>query len=462
MIESGKLYDFIEERLLNGCLMGCSISAKNSKEAEGDAGNGLIERHAYSILGVITIKADKDTQLIILRNPWGKGEWEGQWSDSCPKKDKYKDKIEEEWKKFVERKKVVKNVLVEGENEVSKENIEKSSVEICNDEDNGIFLMSFDDWKNIYSQLFMCINFPEKYRGYRIRGEWNDNNSGGNILASTWKMNPKYEFEVTEEEANVHIELCQKDLRYLYGKDYSKENKIISFHIVDGDFDFSKDKVRVPKFIPGCEDERDQVTYSIEDTISLDAKLKKGIYIIVVSTYEMDQFGEYTINIYSDDKKMYVEDSEIIAEEEEEEDVNIVKKEKRSYNTGTNMKEYEKAKRYYIRKIFEKNMDVENILNNYNKLSDKEKEKVLNEDEFIKELLDLGFTNEEIVKEKIDVLGGEDKKFTLNDIIVLFERANKLGKFLKFKEKHVNNDDLSGNGQVTNIKDVVFLIYLIS
>lgn len=54
---------------------------------------GLAGSHAYSLLGVYEVVNDgewrraskyskgKKERLVKLRNPWGKGEWNGDWSD---------------------------------------------------------------------------------------------------------------------------------------------------------------------------------------------------------------------------------------------------------------------------------------------------------------------------------------------------------------------------------------------
>ena len=44
-----------------------------------DASSGLVVEHAYSILGYVQ---EGDIRLCRLRNPWGSGEWRGQWSGS--------------------------------------------------------------------------------------------------------------------------------------------------------------------------------------------------------------------------------------------------------------------------------------------------------------------------------------------------------------------------------------------
>ncbi|CAL1529011.1 unnamed protein product [Lymnaea stagnalis] len=44
--------------------------------------NGLISGHAYSITGLHSMQAGgRDVSLVRLRNPWGRGEWKGAWSD---------------------------------------------------------------------------------------------------------------------------------------------------------------------------------------------------------------------------------------------------------------------------------------------------------------------------------------------------------------------------------------------
>ncbi len=73
--------------------MGCS--ALGSTEGEiiypEDVASGVLSGHAYSIIDVFEIKAQiadengdlkpKLSKLVRLRNPWGKKEWVGAWSD---------------------------------------------------------------------------------------------------------------------------------------------------------------------------------------------------------------------------------------------------------------------------------------------------------------------------------------------------------------------------------------------
>ena len=58
---------------------------------------GLILNHAYSLIDIIEFKDRADPKgnltinLLRLRNPWGKREWVGPWSDNSDTWQKYPD-----------------------------------------------------------------------------------------------------------------------------------------------------------------------------------------------------------------------------------------------------------------------------------------------------------------------------------------------------------------------------------
>lgn len=61
----------------------------NDKELEGKLECGLVSRHAYSLIKTVLIKVpgkskkskSEEIKLCVVRNPWGKFEWNGEWSD---------------------------------------------------------------------------------------------------------------------------------------------------------------------------------------------------------------------------------------------------------------------------------------------------------------------------------------------------------------------------------------------
>ncbi|KAK2001573.1 calpain family cysteine protease [Colletotrichum falcatum] len=56
-------------------LLGCSTGFASRGRGER---KGIIEMHAYSVMKAVDMDGHR---LVLLRNPWGKGEWKGAWSD---------------------------------------------------------------------------------------------------------------------------------------------------------------------------------------------------------------------------------------------------------------------------------------------------------------------------------------------------------------------------------------------
>lgn len=82
------VFEKIQSALEKNYLVCCDITGNSlSKELNKLANIGLVSNHAYTILEVAEIsdlKGDK-TQLLRVRNPWGRNEWQGDWSDKSTK-----------------------------------------------------------------------------------------------------------------------------------------------------------------------------------------------------------------------------------------------------------------------------------------------------------------------------------------------------------------------------------------
>lgn len=57
-------------------------------QGEIESEYGVIQGHAYSVISVkiLEINAEEGevVRLVQMRNPWGHGEWQGDWSDESP------------------------------------------------------------------------------------------------------------------------------------------------------------------------------------------------------------------------------------------------------------------------------------------------------------------------------------------------------------------------------------------
>ena len=83
--------------------------------------DGLVERHAYSVIRVFE---KDDLKLVQLRNPWGNDvEWNGEWSDQC-----------KNWKNMPKLRKELEHTR----------------------DDDGLFWMSWEDFSNIFDDIQIC------------------------------------------------------------------------------------------------------------------------------------------------------------------------------------------------------------------------------------------------------------------------------------------------------------------
>ena len=107
----------------NNYIMASSSSDFNRTGNDAaDRSTGLSGLHAYSLLSAHEVYANgRQVKLIKLRNPWGKGEWKGDWSDSSHL-----------WTPELRH----QLGLV--------------------DEDDGIFFMSYEDFQKYFSNFDVC------------------------------------------------------------------------------------------------------------------------------------------------------------------------------------------------------------------------------------------------------------------------------------------------------------------
>ena len=138
----------------DNCLMGCSIKG-NGKEGThiGDDGpTGLIMNHAYGLNDIIELDdpfiKGKQLRLLRIRNPWGNGEWNGAWGADSEELEKYGKELE----------KYVKSLPVDEQFEL--------------DADDGTFFMEYSEWKDIFSTLFLNVDFPDEWTGVRFKSAW--------------------------------------------------------------------------------------------------------------------------------------------------------------------------------------------------------------------------------------------------------------------------------------------------
>lgn len=75
-----KIFEYDEANYMMGCSMSDTYDQALAEQ------QGIVPGHAYTLLSaaeVLDINGNT-VRLVKLRNPWGSGEWNGDWSDNSP------------------------------------------------------------------------------------------------------------------------------------------------------------------------------------------------------------------------------------------------------------------------------------------------------------------------------------------------------------------------------------------
>jgi hypothetical protein len=303
-----QLWELLTKYRYWNSLMGCSIQSnpKEKHKVEADAGQGLHMGHAYSLLALGEINTDEGPKrLVKLRNPWGRGEWEGSFSDESPEREKNKAEIARVF-------------------DAHSREVERSQINLSD----GTFFMPFDEWMKIFTSVFVAINFPATifdpvtkqnefhWSGKRSSGKWSGE-QGGNRDMGTWITNPKFRLRIDSSPGQenptyveVFIGLYIKDSRLTRGFDYFKDPLYatpLTFDVVTS-AELSKASTAPSKivsdavrFLPINHGSNDcaQPPYNFGAT-QLELFLKPNVdYYIVPSLYKRNQAGAFFLTVFA-------------------------------------------------------------------------------------------------------------------------------------------------------------------
>eukprot|EP00658_Telonema_sp_P-2_P037928 TRINITY_DN27263_c0_g1_i3.p1 TRINITY_DN27263_c0_g1~~TRINITY_DN27263_c0_g1_i3.p1 ORF type:complete len:746 (+),score=131.12 TRINITY_DN27263_c0_g1_i3:124-2361(+) len=230
---------------------GLALKDKRGLSQESELSNGLITGHAYSILGTAKVGG---TRLVKIRNPWGKGEWNGDWSDKSGR-----------WTSRIKR-----------------------ELEYAPGND-GCFWMSLKDCLREFDQVYWGEIYPYDWPRIRMASEWRANTAGGCVNHPTWNQNPQLVLQV-ETDTQAMIVLTQADPKL----DPAANQK---FHI---GFNILRTEDGSPK--RKCY-QRDIVARSGPSVnkreVSTMANLKAGLYLMVPCTFDPGEETAFFVSVFS-------------------------------------------------------------------------------------------------------------------------------------------------------------------
>uniref|UniRef100_A0A674PCP5 Calpain-3 n=1 Tax=Takifugu rubripes TaxID=31033 RepID=A0A674PCP5_TAKRU len=300
-----ELYSIMRKALERGSLMGCSIDVSGRPctkikcteyakkiisgwiELETRTEQGLVKGHAYSIIGLTEVANKAKVRLIRLRNPWGIVLWKGPW---CPNS--------KEWSTI---------------SIADQENLKKQTVE------SSEFWMSFDDFQRNFTKLEMCNLTPDALQGEERhswmvsvnQGRWVRGSSAGGCrnYPDTFWTNPQYRMKLYEEDddsegsqetCTVVVALMQKGRRMQRQQGNRFFTIGFSIYKMCGQTQhLQKDFFLYTASTAKCK------TYINLREVTERFHLPPGEYVIIPTTFEPHQEGEFILRVFSEKQTFF-------------------------------------------------------------------------------------------------------------------------------------------------------------
>uniref|UniRef100_A0A3Q3G423 Calpain catalytic domain-containing protein n=1 Tax=Labrus bergylta TaxID=56723 RepID=A0A3Q3G423_9LABR len=259
-------------------LMGCGTPQGTSENTV--LPNGLVQGHAYTVTGVKQVMSQgTPVNLVRVWNPWGQGEWKGDWSDKSPF-----------W-----------------------QTVSPEDREMClSVADDGEFWMTQEDFCRFYSDLDICCLCPDFLDGTSschwktsfYDGRWVAGTTAGgcmNNLESFW-TNPQYrvtveklfgECSAKQGENSMLVSLMQKP-------DKRNRRLVQNLHIGFSIFKHETYKGKFPaSFFSRNKAVAQTKSYMNAREVMEMMSLEPGEYLIVPSTFTPNETASFILTILS-------------------------------------------------------------------------------------------------------------------------------------------------------------------
>nr|XP_035974362.1 calpain-12 [Halichoerus grypus] len=312
------LFSAVRHALAKESLVGATALSDRGEYRTED---GLVKGHAYSVTGTykVTLGFTK-VRLLRLRNPWGRVEWTGAWSDSCPRW----DALPKEWRDAL---------LVKKED--------------------GEFWMELKDFLRHFNTVQICSLSPEVlgpspagggWHIHTFQGRWvrGFNSGGSQPGAETFWTNPQFRLtllEPDEEEeedeegpwggwgaagawgparggripkCTVLLSLIQRNRRRLRAQGLTYLT--VGFHVfqIPEELLGLWDSPRSRELLPGLL-RADRSPFCARRDVSRRCRLRPGHYLVVPSAARAGDEADFTLRVFSERRHTVVEIDDVIS-----------------------------------------------------------------------------------------------------------------------------------------------------
>ncbi|XP_004690655.1 PREDICTED: calpain-12 [Condylura cristata] len=304
------LFTILRHALLKESLVGATAL---SDRGEYRTEEGLVKGHAYSVTGTHKLFLGfSKVRLLRLRNPWGRVEWSGPWSDSCSRW----DALPTEWREAL---------LVKKED--------------------GEFWMELQDFLRHFNTVQICSLSPEVlgpspagggWHIHTFQGRWvrGFNSGGSQPGAETFWINPQFRLtllEPDEEEdeddgpwgppggrggrvpkCTVLLSLIQRNRRCLRAEGLTYLSVGFNVFQIPEEllelWDSPRSRELLPKLLRA-----DRSPFCARRDVTRRCRLPPGHYLVVPSATRPGDEADFTLRIFSERSHTAVEIDDVIS-----------------------------------------------------------------------------------------------------------------------------------------------------
>ncbi|KAM9787393.1 calpain-1 catalytic subunit-like isoform 1-T1 [Syngnathus typhle] len=273
------------------CRAGQSVSLMGCGTPQGETAantvlpNGLVQGHAYTVTGVRQVMSGgQAVNLVRLLNPWGRGEWNGDWSDGSPL-----------WQTVSPQERSLSLSVV----------------------DNGEFWMSLRDFCRFYCDLDICCMCPDfldgnshcHWRTSFYEGRWlAGKTAGGCMNEQSFWTNPQYRVSIEQVHSGTQCAPKQGERNMLVSlmQMPDKRNRALvkNLHIGFSVFQVPKELTAQRGSFPAAFFSRNKPVVQTKrftnarEVMEL-VELAPGEYLIVPSTFKPNDTASFILTILS-------------------------------------------------------------------------------------------------------------------------------------------------------------------